>query len=57
MQVHYLPGRRGEGRWRSTRESSEHRFTAPEVLLELPDTVSAWTSAKDVRKFYCIFEE
>ncbi len=36
---------------------SEHRFTAPEVLLELPDTVSAWTSTKDVRKFYCIFEE
>ena len=36
---------------------SEHRFTAPEVLLELPDTVSTWTSTKDVRKFYCIFEE
>jgi uncharacterized cupin superfamily protein len=36
---------------------AEHSFTAPDVLLELPDTVSAWTSTKSVRKFYCIFEE
>ncbi len=36
---------------------AEHSFTAPDVLLELPDTVSAWTSTKDVRKYYCIFEE
>jgi uncharacterized cupin superfamily protein len=35
----------------------EHSFTAPEVLLELPDTVSAWTSTEKVRKYYCIFEE
>jgi uncharacterized cupin superfamily protein len=35
----------------------EHGFAAPDVLLELPDTVSAWTSTKDVRKYYCIFEE
>ena len=36
---------------------SEHSFSAPDVLLELPDTVSAWTSTKNVRKYYCIFEE
>jgi len=36
---------------------TEHSFSAPDVLLELPDTVSAWTSTKDVRKYYCIFEE
>jgi len=36
---------------------SKHGFTAPDVLLELPDTVSAWTSTKNVRKYYCIFEE
>jgi len=35
---------------------TEHSFTAPDVLLELPDTVSAWASTKDVRKYYCIFE-
>ena len=28
----------------------------PEALLELPETVSAWTSTEDVRKYYCIFE-
>jgi uncharacterized cupin superfamily protein len=36
---------------------SEHGFTAPDVLLELPDTVSSWASTKNVRKYYCIFEE
>jgi hypothetical protein len=36
---------------------SEHAFAAPEVLLELPDTVSAWASTETVRKYYCIFEE
>jgi len=36
---------------------SKHGFTAPDVLLELPDTVSAWTSTENVRKYYCIFEE
>ena len=36
---------------------NEQDFLAPDVLLELPDTVSAWTSTKDVRKYYCIFEE
>ena len=36
---------------------SEHSFTAPDVLLELPDTVGAWTSTENVRKYYCIFEE
>ena len=35
----------------------EHSFTAPDVVFEQPDTVSAWTSTKDVRKYYCIFEE
>jgi len=35
----------------------EHDFEAPDVVFELPDTVSAWTSTKDVRKYYCIFEE
>ncbi len=35
----------------------EHRCTAPDVLLELPDTVSAWTSTTNVRKYYCILEE
>jgi uncharacterized cupin superfamily protein len=36
---------------------TEHSFIAPDVLLELPDTVSAWTSNENVRKYYCIFEE
>ena len=36
---------------------SEYSFAAPDVLLELPDTVSAWVSSKNVRKYYCIFEE
>jgi len=36
---------------------SEHGFSAPDVLLELPDTVSAWASTVKVRKYYCIFEE
>jgi uncharacterized cupin superfamily protein len=36
---------------------AEHNFTAPDVLLELPETVSAWTSTENVRKYYCIFEE
>jgi len=35
----------------------EHRFTAPDVLLELPDTVSAWTNITNTRKYYSIFEE
>jgi uncharacterized cupin superfamily protein len=35
----------------------EHRFTASDVLLELPDTVSAWTSTTNVRKSYCILAE
>ncbi len=35
----------------------EHSFTAPDVLLELPDTVSAWTNTTNVRKYYCILEE
>ena len=36
---------------------TEHPFTAPDAVFEQPDTVSAWTSTKDVRKYYCIFEE
>jgi uncharacterized cupin superfamily protein len=36
---------------------AEQHFSAPDVLLELPDTVSAWASSKQVRKYYCIFEE
>jgi uncharacterized cupin superfamily protein len=35
----------------------DHGFTAPDVLLELPDTVSAWASTEYVRKYYCTFEE
>jgi uncharacterized cupin superfamily protein len=35
---------------------TEHSFKAPEALLELPETVSAWTSTEHVRKYYCIFE-
>ena len=34
----------------------EHKFHAPDVLLELPDAVNAWTSTEDVRKYYFIFE-
>jgi uncharacterized cupin superfamily protein len=33
-----------------------HSFKAPDVLLELPDTVTDWTSTENVRKYYCIFE-
>ncbi len=36
---------------------AEHSFAAPDVLLELPDTISTWSSTKHVRKYYCIFEE
>jgi hypothetical protein len=36
---------------------TEHSFSSPDVLLEFPDTVSAWTSTENVRKYYCIFEE
>jgi uncharacterized cupin superfamily protein len=35
---------------------AEHSFSAPDVLLELPDTINAWSSSKNVRKYYCIFE-
>ena len=35
---------------------TEYSFSAPDVLLELPDTISAWSSSKNVRKYYCIFE-
>jgi uncharacterized cupin superfamily protein len=35
---------------------TEYSFKAPDVLLELPDTVSNWTSTEHVRKYYCIFE-
>ena len=36
---------------------AEHHFAAPDVLFEQPDTVNAWTSTKDMRKYYCIFQE
>jgi len=34
----------------------EHKFQAPDVLLELPDAVNSWTSTEDVRKYYFIVE-
>jgi len=34
----------------------EHKFQAPDVLLELPDAVTAWKSTEFVRKYYYIFE-
>ena len=35
----------------------EHKFQAPDVLLVLPDAVTAWTNTEDVRKYYFIFED
>jgi uncharacterized cupin superfamily protein len=35
----------------------EHKFSAPDVLLEDRGTVSSWTSSEKVRKYYCIFED
>ncbi len=46
-----------EGGMTLTADGVEHTFSAPEVVFEQPDTVSAWTSTKDVRKYYCLFEE
>ena len=34
----------------------EHKFHAPDVLLEKKGTVGSWTSSENVRKYYCIFE-
>ena len=34
----------------------KHEFRAPNVLLELPDAVTAWKSTEFVRKYYYIFE-
>ena len=46
-----------EGGMTLTDDGVENTFSAPEVVFEQPDTVSAWTSTKDVRKYYCIFEQ